>query len=399
MNRMSNKIESVEHLLDQLNQAKVLLCGEDCHSFTMKQLKYHAFDTKHSHYKEFKILKKNKKDYRTISAPVNGLKLIQVCLNYILKQYYKPNPCAMGFVEGRSVVSNAKVHVGQNYVYNIDLENFFPSITGGRLYKRLQVKPFCFPPKVAAMITQLCCCKNEAGVDVLPQGAPTSPLLTNIICERLDIKLQKLAIAYDLKYTRYADDITFSGVNDKFDSEGRFCSALRNIVENEEHFKINESKVRVRNREQRQEVTGLTVNEKVGVSKSYVKQIRAMLHNWEMLGYDVAQEKFEKSLSKLRKTKVVPSLQNVLEGKLAYLCMVKGSNNPVYVKYKGRLAALVKNPSQGTEESMSSSIDEVFSDNFKVSDVLDIWESSGIEDAFRKVVDMMTQIRSDKKQT
>ena len=123
------------------------------------------------------------------------------------------------------------------------------------MYARLLSKPFSLPQEVASLICDLCCYTNKEGRKVLPQGAPTSPVLSNIICERLDRKLHKLAKAYGLRYTRYADDITFSGNAYVFAPEGRFCTLLKHIVEEEEHFAINPDKTRLGHQGARQEVT------------------------------------------------------------------------------------------------------------------------------------------------
>lgn len=352
-------------LLCLLNEAKQQLYGPQCHPLTMGQLNFHAYDTKHRAYIDFRIPKKKRGEFRTISAPCPGLKVIQTCLCKVLTDQYQPHVAAMGFVPGRSVADNASVHVGQEYVYNIDLRDFFPSIKGGRIYKRLLAKPFSMDPATANMVVRLCCGVDENGVDVLPQGAPSSPILTNIICERLDRKLSKLAKAYNLRYTRYADDITFSGTSNKFAPEGKFCKALAHIVEQEEHLCINEDKTRVRGCNQRQEVTGLTVNQKVNVSKSYVKQLRTMLANWEKSGYDYAQARFLEHYAPTKNVKGEHHIENILGGKLAYMRMVKGSDDPTYAKLNARYQSLLVNSSPRfvLGQDIASLIDDVM--NFR----------------------------------
>lgn len=333
---------SIEALLDRLSQAKRQLYGPQCRPLTMGKLRYHACDTQHRAYIDFRIPKKRPGEYRTISAPCPGLKCIQRCLNRVLSDAFQPPAAAMGFVPGRSVADNARVHVGQNYIYNIDLRNFFPSIRGSRVCKRLQAEPFLFDPAAAALVARLCTGVDERGEEVLPQGAPTSPVLSNIVCESLDRKLARLAQAYDLRYTRYADDLTFSGNTNKFAPEGAFCRALRHIVEHEEHFAINEAKTRVAGRHQRQEATGLTVNERCNVARSYVKQLRTMLHNWEQNGYAYAQARFEECYHPTRNAKGTHHIENIIGGKLAYMLMVKGPSDPVYMKLNARYQTLVK---------------------------------------------------------
>lgn len=334
------KLETKEDLLQILNKALLIIYGANATAFTMKELNYHSYSTINpNRYFSFEIPKKNGSK-RKIDAPCNGLKHIQRCLNVIFQIIHTPHNSAMGFVKGRSVVSGAMVHLQQKYVYNIDLKDFFPSVTSGRLYKRLQSKPFSCNENIASIITDLCCYQNEEGKNVLPQGAPTSPTITNFICERLDRKLSKLSSAYCLKYSRYADDITFSGMINVFDEEGKFCKSLKNIIENEEGFKINETKTRLCHKGERMEVTGLTVNEKVNVSRDYIKQLRTLIHNIEVKGYDEAQRIFatEYKETNLKNHDFIGEhyVENIIAGKLLYLKMVKGEKDSTYLKLKER---------------------------------------------------------------
>ena len=125
----------------------------------------------------------------------------------------------------------------------------------------------------------------------LPQGAPTSPLLTNAICDTLDRRLAGLARRFGLHYTRYADDITFSSMHNVYQDGSPFRHELERIVSGQ-HFKINAKKTRLNHRGERQEVTGLTVGEKVNVARRYVKDVRAILHIWERYGMNAAVAKF-----------------------------------------------------------------------------------------------------------
>ncbi len=315
--------------------------------YTLKQLHFNAYNKEYDRmYTTFVIPKKKKGEFRTIDAPNYILKGIQQCLNYIFEQIYTPNKSAVGFVRDRSIVDGAKEHISEKFIYNIDLKDFFPSISSARIYKRLLFRPFCLNPKLASLIANLCCHKKSDNSLVLPQGAPTSPIISNFICEKLDRKLSKLATAYGLKYTRYADDITFSGMKNVFSEDGKFCKSLRNIIENEEHFIINEEKTRLCHIGMRQEVTGLTVNEKVNVSRKYVKQLRAMINNLEKKGEEEAKSIFIANLAKGKGaySKHVDineiSINEVIRGKLNFLRMVKGETDPTYQKLKERFYRL-----------------------------------------------------------
>lgn len=336
-------IKTKESLLSILNVALTILYGRDARKLTLRMLNYYAYSSHNKkRYVTFQVPKKKKGEFRTIDAPCAGLKMIQRALNLIFQTIYTPHEAAMGFVPHRSVVTNARVHVGQKYVYNIDLKEFFPSITSGRLFKRLQVAPFSMDKKMASIVTDLCCYTNADGKNVLPQGAPTSPTITNFISEHLDRKLSKLARAYGMKYTRYADDITFSCSSNMFAEDGKFCKSLHNIVEEEEHFKINTDKTRLCHSGERQEVTGLTVNEQTNVTRKYVKQIRLFLHVWEAKGLPEAQRLFEKHYTpKTTRPNVgIPHIENVIAGKMLYLKMVKGEKDETYRKLNERLLKL-----------------------------------------------------------
>ena len=336
------KMETKNDLLGLLNVAVCKIYGKKAKPITMRQLNYHTYSANNKkRYVSFLIPKKKKGEFRNIDAPCKGLKTIQKCLNLVFQSVYMPCEAAKGFVPNRSVVDGAMVHLRQRYVYNVDLKDFFPSITSGRVFKRLQSKPFCLNQEMASTVADLCCYTNADGNNVLPQGAPTSPTITNFICERLDRKLLRLAKAYKLKYTRYADDITFSGMEDVFDETGRFCQSLKHIIEEEEHFKMNAAKTRLLNRGNRQEVTGVTINEKPNVPRKYIKQLRTLIHNWETFGYEKAQEVFLKHYHPTKHIEGQHHIENIIAGKLDYLKMVKGIDDSTYRGLSERFEKLV----------------------------------------------------------
>ena len=156
---------------------------------------------------------------------------------------------------------------------------------------------------LANYLAALCCTemeverKNHDGEwirvkrNVLPQGAPTSPVITNIICQRLDFLLSGVAKRFGLKYSRYADDITFSSMHNVYQTDSDFLKELHRIIA-EQGFHIKESKTRLQKNGYRKEVTGLLVNEKANVQKRYIKQLRMWLYYWERYGYDRAYSFF-----------------------------------------------------------------------------------------------------------
>jgi hypothetical protein len=186
--------------------------------------------------------------------------------------------------------------------------------------------------------------------NVLPQGAPTSPILTNIVCQRLDHLLTGVARRFGCKYTRYADDITFSSLHNIYQKESDFIKELNRII-NEQGFQIKASKTRLQKSEYRQEVTGLVVNEKVNVKRWYVKQLRQWLYLWERYGYEKAYGLFLNDYTKDRGyiKGSVPNMLKVLDGKLNFLRMVSGETSMIYLGLARRFASCVK----GDEELLN----------------------------------------------
>lgn len=296
-------------------------------------------------YKEFRVAKKNGGE-RTIHAPSFKLKEILQTLNVVFQCIEQPSIHANGFVRNRSVVDNAAKHVGSHYVYNIDLKDFFHSFDRNRVKLGFMFGEFGLNKErepLAFFLASLCTHRFEEGSDVkyvLPQGAPTSPTITNILCKQLDRRLNGLAKRFGAKYSRYADDITFSSQHNIFKKE-EFQKELHRIIEEDQGLKINPKKTRLQKAGHSQSVTGLTVNEKVNVPKRYVKQLRMWLYYLERYGLEKAEPLFrndyikDKGHVKNQKTSMV----NVIEGKLNYLKMVKGETDPTYKKLLKRFEA------------------------------------------------------------
>jgi RNA-directed DNA polymerase len=125
-------------------------------------------------------LRKASGGFRTISAPTPYLKIIQQKLNQVLSTVYEVKEPVHGFAAGKSIVTNAHVHAGQSFVFNLDLRDFFPTINFGRVRGMFMSRPYNLPDSVATILAQICCHKNA-----LPQGAPTSPTVSNMICGQL----------------------------------------------------------------------------------------------------------------------------------------------------------------------------------------------------------------------
>lgn len=334
--------------------------------FALRELNFFCNPYFDGRYRQFQIPKKSGK-MRTITTPRSRrfMTLLR-CINEILKAVYTPSVYAMGFAENRSVATNAEKHKGHNYVYNIDLKDFFPSISEKRIQRRLTIAPFNFTEEIALTVAGLCSVKVlqlQETADtgklffVLPQGAPTSPIITNMICDKLDHRLAGLAKRFGLHYSRYADDITFSSMHNVYHENGDFCKELHRII-NDQGFTINETKTRLQKKGSRQEVTGITVCEKLNLPKAYTADLRNILYIWERYGYNTALCKF---YSKYKNDKGLlkrgtPNMINVIDGRLKYLKMVKGREDSVYVclhRHFNRLRKSLEEQSASAENNIT----------------------------------------------
>lgn len=233
-------------------------------------------------YSSFEIPKKNGNS-RLIYSPIDELKSIQHRLAQALWDYHesiwkeqriRPN-ISHGFEKGKSVITNAKIHRNKRYVLNLDLEDFFHSFHFGRVQGFFEKnRSFHLPHEVAVTIAQIACYDGR-----LPQGAPSSPIITNLICQILDMRLLRLAKKYKLDYSRYADDLSFStNISTFLDKQEVFRAEVSAEIQNA-GFTVNTKKTRLQFRDSRQEVTGLVVNKKISVNKTYYKRTRAMAYH------------------------------------------------------------------------------------------------------------------------
>ncbi len=226
------------------------------------------------YYRKFNIKKKNGK-LREINEPLPSLKEIQLWINeFILKKVEKDNKYITSYKSSTSIKDNAKFHKNQKNVLNIDIKDYFGSITIQKVYRYFL--SLGYTSSLAFVLSRLCCYKNS-----LPQGAPTSPLLSNLVTKNLDNRLLGFARKINLRYSRYADDITFSGeFNERF-----IIKIVKKILE-ENGFEINYRKVRNLKNYQRQEVTGIIVNKKLQVSRQLRDRLRQEAYYIQKFGLD-----------------------------------------------------------------------------------------------------------------
>lgn len=260
------------------------------------ELRFLAFSRQVSettHYRRFQVPKKTG-GHRLISAPMPRLKRAQEWIQHNILEKVELHDAAHGFRRGRSIVSNAQPHVGADVVVNVDMKDFFPTVSYPRI--KGMFRKLGYSEAVATILALLC---SEPEIDevvldrrtyyvarrerFLPQGAPTSPAITNIICRGLDARLAQTAEKLGFRYTRYADDITFSASGDAAGNVGRALRRISYAVKGE-GFELHPDKTRVLRASRRQEVTGLVVNQRVNVSRKLLRRFRATLFQIERDG-------------------------------------------------------------------------------------------------------------------
>ena len=240
-----------------------------------------------SFYTSFEIPKRTE-ETRQIDAPMGALKIIQQRIAYALSEHQKSlreeknirANISHAFEKKKGIISNAQIHRNKYLVLNMDLEHFFESFHFGRVSGYFEKnKDFLLSHSVAIIVAQLTCYRGH-----LPQGAPSSPIITNLICQIFDMRILKIAKKYKLDYTRYADDLTFSTNDRSFvEKKDLFIEELeKEIVK--AGFAINQKKTRMCLRDAQQMVTGLVVNQKLNVNAEYCRTTRAMAHQMYTTG-------------------------------------------------------------------------------------------------------------------
>jgi RNA-directed DNA polymerase len=247
-------------------------------------------------YKFYEIKKRNG-GLRQIVVPHLNLKLAQQYINSEILQKVPISSNACGFTKNKSILSNAVPHINKNAILNVDLLKFFDSISEQRVYgifkslgyaKNLAIDlarlvtvelPEDYYNKFSENHLQLYRALIPNGTAVLPQGASTSPALSNIILRRLDYRLTKLAAKHDISYSRYADDITFSGNKENLPK----LDMLKCIIR-EEGFYINWDKVGIYRKGTKQTVTGLTVSNGVHIHRGFKKEIKKHIYCCKTFG-------------------------------------------------------------------------------------------------------------------
>jgi RNA-directed DNA polymerase len=288
-----------------------------------KFLENHAF----YRYAEVSIPKR-RKGMRTLLVPERRLKFLQRKTLRLLSQLYSPRAPVHGFIQDRGAITNANAHQKRPYLLNIDLRNYFGVISRRRVLGLLE--SLDLKEEVALAICSICVTRNQ-----LPQGAPTSPILSNMIAYRLDRDLMNFAKNHRLRYTRYADDISLSSYSPPtglFDaglpvsgrvSEKELSADLRAVFSSN-GFDIAPEKVRFAGPKFRKEVTGLIVNEFTNVKRTFVRNLRAAIYKVETIGISAAEKDYQKRYH------TAASLEQILRGRLEWLAQVRGRSLGAY---------------------------------------------------------------------
>jgi len=260
----------------------------------LRFLTYHRDVVTIDHYTRYTIPKR-KGGTRSIAAPKSTLKKAQRAILDKILSNIEISVHAHGFLEKKSVITGAKAHPKSPYLLiNMDLKDFFPTITFERI--RGMYMSLGYSGHIATLLAMICSYCERMPIEIqgetkfvastrriLPQGSPASPMITNVICRRLDNRLSGLAKKFGFNYTRYADDLSFSLLHKNDENIARFCGLVYKIV-GEEDFLINKKKNRFLRENNQQKITGIVINtSEIGIPRVWIKKFRAALHNAEMI--------------------------------------------------------------------------------------------------------------------
>ena len=233
--------------------------------YTIYQLSYHS----DKYYKIYDIPKKTG-GKRMICQPSKKLKGLQSWLLVNILNKVQVSSSCKGFKKGSSTLDNALPHIGANTILNLDLKDFFPSVTSKQVYNVFRT--IGYNSLISTVFANICTYDHR-----LPQGSPCSPLLANLTTWTLDLRIQGYVGKRGINYTRYADDLSFSGLNPS--KVVQIIPMIKKIIDNE-NFVVNHKKTRIASSARAKIVTGLVVNEEsAGIGKQKYKELRAKIHH------------------------------------------------------------------------------------------------------------------------
>lgn len=291
-------------------------------------------------YRDFEI-RKRRGGVRKISAPASGmLRAIQYALKKYLEACYEPPLSAHGYIRGRSIKTNAQPHEGCETMLKLDLKDFFPSITDKRVYGLLRARPFSFRTDIAATLTAIICHGGH-----LPQGACTSPVVSNLMCAGLDKDLGDLARINRVKYTRYADDITLSYFSSDhpfvIKTEGK--KLVRPIVSVSDliamhGFALNPHKVRFLNKYCRRITTGVVTNIRLNVPQSFIRETNRIL---KLAGRHGVSKVAEWYFAARAPNSATDRFFDTMRGRIEYARMIRGKEDAICSRHSQYLNNLI----------------------------------------------------------
>ncbi len=270
------------------------------------------------------IIKKKNKNLRYLNEPSPILKGIQKRILKNVLEEKMISKCAYAYKKGLSTILNAKSHVGCKVILKLDIENFFDNINFYKVYNSC-FNENLYPKKLGMLLTNLCVYNDR-----LPQGSPTSGYISNIVLRNFDCNIDAYCKDKNINYTRYSDDMTFSG-----DFDIRKLIKYVNELLYKERFRLNKSKIKVVLNTTRQQVTGIVVNEKINLSKNYKRKIRQEVYY--VLKYGVK--------SHIKKRNINLSCNrylSVLLGKINYVLTVN-PNDKEFINYKNEIKRIKNN--------------------------------------------------------
>lgn len=270
------------------------------------------------------IIKKKNKNLRYLNEPSPILKSIQKRILKNVLEEKMISKCAYAYKKGLSTILNAKSHVGCKVILKLDIENFFDNINFYKVYNSC-FNENLYPKKLGMLLTNLCVYNGK-----LPQGSPTSGYISNIVLRNFDCNIDAYCKDKNINYTRYSDDMTFSG-----DFDIRKLIKFVNELLYKEGFRLNKSKIKVVLNTTRQQVTGIVVNEKLNLSKNYKRKIRQEVYYVLKYGVKSHIKKRDINLSCNR-------YLSVLLGKINYVLTVN-PNDKEFINYKNEIKRIKNN--------------------------------------------------------
>lgn len=308
--------------LDKYNE--ILLSFNLVNTSNIKEVNkilYNISNNIDANYEEIIIRKKNR-GLRFLNAPSKTLKSIQKRILKNVLEEKKTSNYTYAYIKGCSIIDNAKLHVNKSKIVKLDIKDFFNNVNFNMVYNTC-FNETLYPKKLGMLLTNLCTYNNS-----LPQGAPTSGYISNIVLRNFDEKIGLFCKNNDIEYTRYSDDMTFSG---DFNT-GKLIKLVNKLLY-EQGFSLNKKKIVVVNKKTRQQVTGIIVNEKLSIRKSYKKKIRQEIYYINKFGL---QSHLIKRKIKLEEKEYL----NKLLGKINFVLQVE-KNNLEFKKYKSYVIRLI----------------------------------------------------------